>query len=259
MIERFVVHNMAVGDRLDEFRIFAVFQAHERHHSVFFLAIRLRLSQNRDVPVITDALEKPERDRIRDTAVKQFLSVDIDDRRNERHRCGRSDPIKSVIAVSRIFVIDRFSRFDICAYGIKFHGVFFIRFEIERIVFERNFAVAEICIVNITCFQQRADAAIPFIRTKPSVIPHDAPDLMRLVIATESSSRGNSHSAVENHSVFHHDIYNSGGKKTSHRAAFKDQPFFHTVTSDSNFLPHILYPEKVSVSTANLCHFGIIR
>ena len=128
-------------------------------------------------------------------------------------------------------MINWFSRFNIGADHIELHRVFFIRFKIKRVVFERNFTVTKIRAVYIPRFKQRTHAAIAFIGAKPSIVPQYPSYLMRFYVTAERRARGNADCAVERHAVFHQNVKHSRSKKSAHRAAFKNKSLFHNIVS----------------------------
>ena len=110
---------------------------------------------------------------------------------------------------------------------LEFHGVGFKSSEIERVMHQGNFCIAEIFAVQVAIAENVAEAAIALVAAEAFVVADGASDLPGLVIDTECSAGGNPDCAIERDAVFHHHIHDPGGEHAAHGAAFQYETFLH--------------------------------
>ncbi len=135
-----------------KFWVFPVFYPDKGHKMILLFLIMFRLSKNGNILIIPYFFKVFNRYRVGNSAVKKLLTIDIHNLRYERHGSRGTDPIKTVVVFSTIVVIYGFPCFNVSAYNIKIHRIALISVKIEHIVFQRNFTVSKIRIVDISGF-----------------------------------------------------------------------------------------------------------
>ena len=110
---------------------------------------------------------------------------------------------------------------------MKFHRIRRIGRAVERIELQRQLAIAEVLVEEVSRPKQRPPAAVARILRKAPVVADDAARLPALVIAAETGTGGNADCPVKDNAGLHPGVQHACREQAAHRATFEYESAFH--------------------------------
>ena len=208
-------------------RVFTQAQADDGQQPAGLLHVAAGLGHDDEVALEPSPLEGLQGNRVAHAAVQQFVALEFDHARDDRHRGRGAHPVECHVTTLVAALVDGLARLHVGTHHPELGGILLESLVVEDIIFVGHHMVGILGAEQVARAQERLHAAIALVAGETLVVADGTPYLSRFVVAAESRSSRYPYHTVERDVVFQHHVHNTSGEQAPHGPSLKYESFFH--------------------------------